>query len=143
MLRLDSYERHYAIPAPVAGQFSFEVNGDAPNGRECSYNSAGVLVPTQNPWPIILYALKAELKVITSGNQCVGVMVHLWARPHNHGGDLFLASGITSPFIKPVCWAGVLPNDWGFGASVFTAAGLTTTHKLVLTALYSPREEHG
>jgi hypothetical protein len=136
---LTDYERHYALPGAVAGAFNFMVDGDFVNGHECTYNVDGLLEPVKIPRPIVLYALQAELKVITTGNQLIGVMINLIARPNNHGGGIVLKSGVYTSLGSMVSWVGELPNDWGWGVCVLSAAGLGATHKLVMVAQYATR----
>lgn len=136
---LTDFERHYKLPGAVAGAFNFMVDGDFPNGHECTYNVDGLLEPVKKPRPVVLYALQAELKYIATGNQLMGVMINLVARPNNHGGGFVLKSGIYGRLGRFISWQGCLPNDWGFGVCVLNAAGLDTTHKLVMVAQYEPR----
>jgi hypothetical protein len=136
---LTDYERHYALPGAVAGAFNFMVDGDFVNGHECTYNVDGLLEPVKIPRPIVLFGLQAEFKYLASGNQLMGLMIDLVARPNNHGGGYTLKSGIVSGLAPLISWTGQLPNDWGFGVRVMSAAGLGVTHKLVLVAQYKPR----
>jgi len=139
MLKLGSYIRHYAIPALVTGAFNFGVDGDYPNGEQCFYNADGILVPPRVAWPITLFSLQAELKVIATGNQLNGVAIQLWTRPSRYLSNQLVPLTIVSPFVGMAHWAGELPLEWGFGVTVLAAAGLTTTHKLVLSASYAYR----
>lgn len=142
-MKLHNYERHYILPALVTAEFCFSVDGDNRAGHEIPYEpSNGLVVPIKEAWPVVLHSLRAEFIDITLRQQVTGLVMAIWARPTNRSMGTYLAHGVTSPLTAPLSWAGNLPNDWGYGCTVFGAAGLTTTHKLVIAAQYEERRNN-
>jgi len=138
---LKVYERHYPFPAAIAAAFHFAVNGDNPRGAECVYYGTGVLVPLQTPWPIELVGLQAQVKVVASGNQWHGLMMHLWIAPGPTGDNINLVSGVSTPLAPLLSWQGRIPCDWGFGFSLHSAVSILTANidELVINAQYRLR----
>jgi hypothetical protein len=136
---LKSYFRQYAFPGALSTAFHMIVSGDEPKGYQCYFTSAGLTVPIRKAMPIILRSLKATVVVASTGNQYQGLVLNLWVNSAPHGSAQILQTRVVSPFDSLCSWIGEIPNDWGFGVSINTAAGLGATHKLELSGSYEVR----